>query len=380
MAALSAKGSRNTGLDADVIIVGAGLAGLTAAVRLIEAGKRVLVFEARSEVGGRIRSVRDPSTRAYRGDLGPTWVWPAYQPVVAQWLERLALPSVAQFETGLDVVEMARGQPPMRTQLPRQEGSVRIVGGPQALVEALAAQLPLECLYVNARVTNVVTASDHVQVALDGVTGSEGRTYRAEKLIVAVPPRVAVASILWQPALPHDVSAALAGMATWMAPHAKVVAFYDRAFWREQGLSGRIMSRVGPMVEVHDHCGPDGTPAALFGFVGWPRAVRAEIGGALADHVVAQLARCLGPAAAAPIDVQIQDWAGDPLVCSAADLDGDGGHPDVGPAIARSLHFDGKVCFAAAEVAALSPGLIEGALVAGEHGAKLVAPLPGGHE
>jgi phytoene dehydrogenase-like protein len=43
-------------MDADVLVVGAGLAGLTCAVRLHEAGRRVLVLEAADDVGGRVRT------------------------------------------------------------------------------------------------------------------------------------------------------------------------------------------------------------------------------------------------------------------------------------------------------------------------------------
>ncbi|MBV8208144.1 MAG: FAD-dependent oxidoreductase, partial [Acidobacteria bacterium] len=41
-------------VDADVIIVGAGMAGLSAARRLTAAGLRVLILEARERIGGRI--------------------------------------------------------------------------------------------------------------------------------------------------------------------------------------------------------------------------------------------------------------------------------------------------------------------------------------
>ncbi len=44
----------------DVIIVGAGAAGLAAAARLSRAGQRVLVLEARDRVGGRVDTRREP--------------------------------------------------------------------------------------------------------------------------------------------------------------------------------------------------------------------------------------------------------------------------------------------------------------------------------
>jgi protoporphyrinogen oxidase len=43
--------------DADVVIVGAGVAGLTAAWRLVTAELRVVVLEARDRVGGRLHTV-----------------------------------------------------------------------------------------------------------------------------------------------------------------------------------------------------------------------------------------------------------------------------------------------------------------------------------
>ena len=45
--------------DSDVVVVGAGIAGLTAAWRLRQAGVRVRVFEAQGRVGGRMLSLRN---------------------------------------------------------------------------------------------------------------------------------------------------------------------------------------------------------------------------------------------------------------------------------------------------------------------------------
>lgn len=60
--AASPSGSRSR-TDARVVVVGAGLAGLTAAFRLHRAGVRAPVFEARERLGGRCWSLRFPDGR-----------------------------------------------------------------------------------------------------------------------------------------------------------------------------------------------------------------------------------------------------------------------------------------------------------------------------
>ena len=56
---LSAQGRPVKRTDADVIVVGGGVAGLSAARTLVDAGARVILLEARDRIGGRVLTVRD---------------------------------------------------------------------------------------------------------------------------------------------------------------------------------------------------------------------------------------------------------------------------------------------------------------------------------
>jgi len=58
--------------DPDVVIVGAGVAGLAAAKSLMAANRSVLVVEARERIGG--RAVTDSTTLGFPFDLGAQWI------------------------------------------------------------------------------------------------------------------------------------------------------------------------------------------------------------------------------------------------------------------------------------------------------------------
>ena len=90
----------------------------------------------------------------------------------------------------------------------------------------------------------------------------------------------------------------------------------------------------------------------------------------LRQAILKQLAECFGPSAAHPIDLVVQDWATNRNIVTDLDLSAPADHPDVGPAILRQAYLGGRVRIAVSEVSEVSPGLIEGALAAGEQAAR----------
>ncbi len=77
----SASAARDRSPVYDVAVVGAGLAGLTAARRVHEAGRTVVVLEARDRVGGRNLDHRLGSGNVV--ELGGQWTGPGQREVMA---------------------------------------------------------------------------------------------------------------------------------------------------------------------------------------------------------------------------------------------------------------------------------------------------------
>ena len=367
-----------------IAIVGAGLSGLYAAYLLEQQGiKDYVLLEARDTLGGRIASVAasgPPATGTAtsaaridpidRIDLGPAWFWPGYQPQLGRLVDALGLTSFAQHETGDTVVERSPSEPSARVRgYANSPPSMRLMGGMGALTDALHRRLDATRIHTGQAVRRLRCTPQHVELDSENVNDAQGQkgqttTWRAEHVLLALPPRLVEHSIEFAPALPPALAGQWRATATWMAPHAKYIAVYDTPFWREQGLSGEARSARGPLGEIHDAAMPGGS-AALFGFFGVPADVRQSVPDAeLKAHCRAQFARLFGSQAATPKAEFIKDWALEPFTATADDLQSDGQHAQAPVSMATSGPWSGRLTGIASEWSPQFPGYVAGAVEA----------------
>ncbi len=86
-------------VDADVVVVGAGIAGLSTARTLVAAGREVVVLEARDRVGGRVLNVE---IGGQANELGGQWIAP-YQNRALAYLDELGIELFPSFRDGSHV-------------------------------------------------------------------------------------------------------------------------------------------------------------------------------------------------------------------------------------------------------------------------------------
>lgn len=92
-----------------VLIVGAGLAGLAAALELEAAGVDSVVLEARDRPGGRVRTARAPLSEGLHADLGP-WRVAAEHEETRSWARRMGLSMAPIDVADRDLVYFLRGR------------------------------------------------------------------------------------------------------------------------------------------------------------------------------------------------------------------------------------------------------------------------------
>jgi monoamine oxidase len=440
--------------DAEFVVVGAGIAGLTTALELVKAGRSVLVLEARDRVGGRTWS---GSLEGAEVDWGGEWIGKG-QPRIYALVKELGLHTFPTYDTGKKILEMrgkvstysgtipwmapwklvqmqaaiwaidalARRLDPaepwahpraaewdattldamrrkwmwsadaraamdaaMRTIFGAEAGELsllhtlayvrsagsleklisteagfqhdRLFGGAQSISKALAQRIGGDHLLLGAPV-----AAIHQDASGVDVTTTSGKSYRAGRVIVAVPVPLG-ARIAFTPRLPPLREQLM--QRSPMGAAVKCFARYERAFWRERGLSGEAASGDGPVAVTFDQCSEDGRAACLLAFVGgkpartWHRHSPEERKRIVLD----KLARYFGDEARSPIAYGEVDWAteqwsgGGPIA-----LFPPGTLSSHGTALRSAA---GRIHWAGSETARECMGFMEGAVESGQRAA-----------
>lgn len=357
---------KDTGsVQTTVAVIGGGLAGIYAAKLLRSAGFDFKLIEARDRLGGRILSVDEAGLISQDGfDLGPSWFWPNVQPRFATLVEELGLTSFAQNNDGDVIFERMSRETPARYRPTSQDPqSMRLAGGTGTLISALARHLADNSVHLNSSVKDMSLGDGRVLLTISRPDGSE-YSLDAKQVIAALPPRL-LAKVRFTPAIEPIMVRHWHEAATWMAPHAKFIALYERPFWREAGLSGTAQSFVGPLVEIHDATTASGK-AALLGFVGVPADQRASIAElALVKACVDQFVRLFGPDARHPRATLLKNWATDPYTATAQDRLA-GGHPRPSHDSWVTGPWQRRLSLGGSETSEIEPGYLAGAVIAAE--------------
>ena len=440
-----------------VVVLGAGLAGLSAARRLQRAGVDVLVLEARDRVGG--RPERGTTADGTPVELGGQWIGPT-QNRMYELVDELGLHTFATYNTGEHVVLLGgrlgrlaahRGAVPrlgpfvladlfrglrrfaavagsvplerpweapdarlldgqtfetwirrnLRTDTGRAYFRVateavfsaestdlsalhaafyahsgtdletllsvdrgaqqdRIIGGTILISERMAAELG-DSVVLGAAAAGIDQDSTGVSVHC-----RDGRTVRAQRAIVTLPPTLA-GRLTYAPALPS-----WRDQLTQRLPAGsviKVYAVYPEPFWREDGSTGQAASDTGPVKVTFDNSPPDGKPGILMGFLEaddgrrWARRSLPE----RRDIVLECFARYFGPRARSPVEYLERDWMAEEFSrgCYGAHFT-PGVWTSYGDALREPI---GRLHWAGAECSPVWNGYMEGAVRSGESAA-----------
>jgi monoamine oxidase len=462
-------GSKRQRLKADVVVVGAGLAGLTTARRLVQKGAgSVVVLEARARVGGRTFTQRRHGTFV---DVGGQWVktkatsygpaqdrvvalarevgvktFPTYYPGGSQdvayengvrttypWEPTAELPpSPSLLDAATAIVQldnMAKevgAEAPWRAAKAAQYDGQTFETWKQANTTTdygrrildLGAEAILACeprdvslLYLLFYIASAGTlenlistpqgyqesrfvggsqqVSKRVARALGGrvilrspvtritqkkgavVVESARATVTCKRVVVAVAPALQ-AAIDFEPALPPLRAQLLQRFP--MGSVIKINVFYDRPFWRDDGLTGFALSDRGPCRVTWDNSPPGGKPGMLVTFIEGRDARHLSVRPARERRaaVLASLARYFGDKAAKPLDYVEHDWLRERWSrgCYVGIMP-PGVMLDYGAVLRPPI---GRIHWAGTETATRGAGYMEGAVRSGEHAAAAVLP------
>lgn len=170
---------------ADVVVVGAGLAGLTAARELVRAGKSVLVLEARNRVGGRLLT-REVLPGVHL-DFGGQWIGPT-QDRVAALVQAFQLRTFPTYNLGQHTLLADNKISRYKGTIPNLGLRALLdIGRAQKRLDRMAAQVPLEAPWKapKAKEWDSLTFDTWVEQHMSTKAGKNGLHIFSEAVLAA---------------------------------------------------------------------------------------------------------------------------------------------------------------------------------------------------
>lgn len=244
----------------DVIIIGAGLSGLSTAYQLKKAGINFKILEAQSRLGGRIETIYGKQDTPM--EMGATWFGEEHLNLI-QLLTELNIGYFEQHTEGISLFETMSFEPPQQYFVPaNSQSAYRIKGGTFSIIDALYQRIGKENVILNTEVNCIIVEGNKIKII-----DSLGNIYFSKQVIIALPPKVANDMIKFTPNLPEGINQIMKKTQTWMSGSVKFSVEYKKAFWKDNGFSGSIFSQSGLATEIYDHSNYENTKFSLKGFL-----------------------------------------------------------------------------------------------------------------
>ncbi|MEM6721750.1 MAG: FAD-dependent oxidoreductase [Bacteroidota bacterium] len=337
-------------MNSKTIIIGGGLSGLLIGYRLKQLGVPFILLEARNRIGGRIYTKLTSNNTPV--EMGATWFGNQHKQL-KKLLKELKLDYFEQFIEGTSFFQPLSTAPSNAITLPSQAPSYRISGGTSAIIKALKKLVGEENIMLNEAV-------QHINFENNTVTTTSNKKYEAQRVILALPPKLWSTTIHFSPALPKKIKDTALHTHTWMETSIKVSLTYKAPFWRNNDQSGVLFSNVGPITEFYDHSNADFDKYALCGFVnaGFSKLDFTE----LKELILAQITSVFGSEAQKYSSYDIVDWNKETYTATKNQVPLYP-HQNNGNEIYRTTFYDNRLFISSSEVASAYSGYMEGAVI-----------------
>ncbi len=248
---------------------------------------------------------------------------------------------------------------------PEQCLAYRVVGGSQLIPIRLAERLG-ERVVLEAPAREVRWSDEGVEIDAGSVQAS------ARAAILAVPPNL-TAAIRFRPALPAWRLRLEQGLSQGSVT--KILAVYERPFWREEGLSGQGFAPYELVRELYDNSPPSASAGVLCTFLAGEVAERVGRMDPVArrEEVLEGMASYVGTPATRPREYIETEWSGQEWTRGAYGTSfGIGGLSRFGEDLRRPV---GPIHWACTDIAGVGHIHMEGATRSGARAAEACLEL-----